>query len=126
MVDAGFMQSVLGQPSTLLINTLTGRDFRGEEPSRYGRPGRIPGSVNLPWPGLLGEDGGFLPLAEARRQLEAAGTAAAGEIVCYCGGGISATMALFQLHRLGYRNLKLYDASLAEWAKDPDLPIECG
>ena len=41
-----------------------------------------------------------------------------------CGGGISATVALFQLHRLGYANLALYDASMSEWASDPSLPIE--
>jgi len=47
-------------------------------------------------------------------------------VVCYCGGGISATEALFLLHRLGHRKLALYDASMAEWARDETLPIECG
>jgi len=48
----------------------------------------------------------------------------ADRVVCYCGGGISATMGLFLLHRLGHRNLALYDASMAEWARDETLPIE--
>ena len=36
------------------------------------------------------------------------------------------TIDLFLLHRLGYDNLSLYDASMAEWAKDFSLPIETG
>jgi thiosulfate/3-mercaptopyruvate sulfurtransferase len=44
--------------------------------------------------------------------------------MCYCGGGISATLDLFMLHRLGYENLTLYDGSMSEWARDPSLPIE--
>ena len=56
----------------------------------------------------------------------AIGAERAERIVCYCGGGISATVGLFLLHRLGYDNLALYDASMAEWARDETLPIERG
>ena len=41
-------------------------------------------------------------------------------------GGGSATIDLFLLHRLGYRNLTLYDGSMGEWARDASLPIETG
>jgi thiosulfate/3-mercaptopyruvate sulfurtransferase len=41
-------------------------------------------------------------------------------------GGISATIDLFLLHRLGYDHLSLYDGSMGEWAKDASLPIETG
>jgi thiosulfate/3-mercaptopyruvate sulfurtransferase len=127
MVDRAFVLQKLDDASTLLINTLSEADFRGEEPSRYGRPGRIPGSVNLPWPGLVDPTGmTFVPPKEAARQLDAVGAGAAEEIVCYCGGGISATTALFHLHRLGRCDIRLYDASMAEWAKDDELPIERG
>jgi thiosulfate/3-mercaptopyruvate sulfurtransferase len=112
---------------TCLVNTLSVADFQGEEPSRYGRPGRIPHSVNLPWPELTEpESGTFIPLAQAQERLAAIGAARADRVVCYCGGGISATEALFLLHRLGHENLALYDASMAEWARDEALPIERG
>ena len=42
-------------------------------------------------------------------------------VICYCGGGISATIDLFLLHQLGYDDLTLYDGSMGEWARD-----ECG
>ena len=41
------------------------------------------------------------------------------QVMCYCGGGISATVDLFLMHQLGYDNLTLYDASMGEWARDP-------
>ena len=45
-------------------------------------------------------------------------------IISYCGGGIAATSVLFSLFRLGYYNFALYDASMSEWAKKDDAPME--
>jgi thiosulfate/3-mercaptopyruvate sulfurtransferase len=126
-VDKSAVLQAIDDLSICLINTLSEPDFRGDEPSRYGRPGHIPGSVNLPWPGLTDpETNAFIPLDQAKAQLATIGADQAQRIVCYCGGGISATMGLFLLHRLGYENLSLYDASMAEWARDEALPIERG
>jgi thiosulfate/3-mercaptopyruvate sulfurtransferase len=127
MLDKEAMLRAIDEPATCLVNTLSSADFRGNEPSRYGRPGRIPRSVNLPWQGLTDPDSGtFIPLEQAQARLAAIGAGRADRVVCYCGGGISATEALFLLHRLGHRNLALYDASMAEWARDQTLPIERG
>jgi thiosulfate/3-mercaptopyruvate sulfurtransferase len=125
MLDKDAVLGAIDDPGTCLVNTLSVADFRGEESSRYGRPGHIPHSVNLPWPELTDpESGTFIPLDEAQTRLAAIGAGRADRVVCYCGGGISATMGLFLLHRLGHRNLALYDASMAEWARDETLPIE--
>jgi thiosulfate/3-mercaptopyruvate sulfurtransferase len=126
-VDKGAVLDAIDDPGACLINTLSEPDFRGGEPSRYGRPGRIPNSVNLPWPDLTEpETNVLIPLDRAAQRIEALGAGQAERIVCYCGGGISATMGLFLLRRLGYDNLALYDASMAEWARDETLPIERG
>jgi thiosulfate/3-mercaptopyruvate sulfurtransferase len=124
-VDKSAVLQALGERDVCLINTLSEPDFRGAEPSRYGRPGHIPGSVNLPWPDLTEPESNLLiPLDEAAARIAALGADRAKRIVCYCGGGISATMGLLLLHRLGYDKLALYDASMAEWARDESLPIE--
>ena len=110
-----------------MVNALAPEFFLGSGPSRYGRPGRIPGSVSVPAASLLDPaDGTFVSLDEARRAHEAAGVTPDKHVVAYCGGGISATVGLFLLHQLGYPDLTLYDASMGEWARDPELPIETG
>ena len=116
-----------GDPNTVVVNALGPQFHKGLEPSRYGRPGRIPGSVNVSAATLVDpETKTFLPPAEAEKKFAAAGVTKDKRVVAYCGGGISATMDLLQLHRLGYDKLTLYDGSMGEWAKDEKLPIETG
>lgn len=117
----------LGDATSTMVNALAPEFFLGSGPSRYGRPGRIPGSVSIPAASLLDpSDGTFVSLDEARRAHEAAGVTPDHHVVAYCGGGISATVGLFLLHQLGYPDLTLYDASMGEWARAPELPIETG
>ncbi|TKW77124.1 MAG: sulfurtransferase, partial [Bradyrhizobium icense] len=94
---------------------------------RYGRPGRIPGSVNVPAATLIDAQAKtFVSPEDAAPKFAAQGITKDKRVVAYCGGGISATIDLFQLHRLGYDNITLYDGSMGEWAKDETLPIETG
>jgi len=112
---------------TVVVNALGPQFHKGLEPSRYGRPGRIPGSVNVSAATLFDPTTkAFVPLTEAEAKFAAQGVARDKRVIAYCGGGISATIDLFLLHRLGYDNLSLYDGSMGEWAKDESLPIERG
>jgi thiosulfate/3-mercaptopyruvate sulfurtransferase len=114
-------------PEFVIVNALGPQFHQGLEPSRYGRPGRIPGSVNVPAASLVdAERKTFTPLTDAAAKFAAAGVGKDRRIIAYCGGGISATIDLFLLHQLGFDNLTLYDGSMGEWAKDPVLPIETG
>lgn len=111
----------------LLINALNPSYHLGNAPSRYGRPGRIPSSINL----YAGESidpktHTFVSLLEAKKMFDAIGAPDADRIFVYCGSGISATINLFMMHRLGYNNIALYDGSMNEWAPDESLPIEIG
>jgi thiosulfate/3-mercaptopyruvate sulfurtransferase len=113
--------------NTVVVNALNQQLHRALEPSRYGRPGRIPGSCNVSAATLVDpQTKAFVPLAEAEAKFAAQGVTRDKRVVAYCGGGISATVDLFLLHRLGYDNLTLYDGSMGEWAKDSSLPIEVG
>jgi thiosulfate/3-mercaptopyruvate sulfurtransferase len=112
---------------TVIVNALGPQFHKGLEPSRYGRPGRVPGSCNVSAATLLDpQTKAFIPLADAEMKFAAHGVTKDKRVVAYCGGGISATIDLFLLHRLGYQNLTLYDGSMGEWAKDTSLPIETG
>ena len=119
------MKAALADTSTVIVNALPPELHRGAGPSRYGRPGRVPGSVNVPAGRLLDRNTKtFVPLADAGVKFSAAGVESSKNVICYCGGGISATVDLFLLYQLGYKNLTLYDGSMGEWAKDNSLPIE--
>ena len=124
-VDAAAVKAAIGRSDSVTVNALGPQFHHGLEPSRYGRPGRIPGSVNVPAATLVDAKGkNFASLADAAGKFEAQGVTKDKRVVCYCGGGISATIDLFLLHQLGYDNLTLYDGSMGEWAKDNSLPIE--
>jgi thiosulfate/3-mercaptopyruvate sulfurtransferase len=126
-VDKGRVLAASRDPGVAIVNALGPQFHRGLEPSRYGRPGRIPGSVNVPAASLVNpRDKSFIPLDDAAAKFAEAGIGKDRPVVVYCGGGISATIDLFVLHQLGFDDLALYDGSMGEWARDPALPIERG
>ncbi|MCK9249247.1 MAG: sulfurtransferase [Solirubrobacteraceae bacterium] len=121
------VERMSAEGGTCLVNALSTAVFRGDGPSNYSRPGRIPGSVSAPWEGLVDRDTWrFRPLPELRAHLDAAGALGDEPVVAYCGGGISATVDLFALSLLGRDDARLYDGSLTEWSADPELPLETG
>jgi len=123
-VDKGAVLAAVRGANTAIVNALGPQFHQGLEPSRYGRPGRIPGSVNVPAATLIDGRKNFVAPGDAQVAFAAQGVSRDKRVICYCGGGISATIDLFLLHQLGYDNLTLYDGSMGEWAKDPALPIE--
>ena len=126
-VDKHGVAAARGELDRVVVNALGPQFHKGLEPSRYGRPGRIPGSVNVPAATLVDPSTkGFASLADAQAKFNAQGVTKDKKVVCYCGGGISATIDLFLLHQLGYDDLTLYDGSMGEWARDHSLPIETG
>ncbi|MGH7375769.1 MAG: sulfurtransferase [Candidatus Rokuibacteriota bacterium] len=124
-VDKTAVQAAIGDPRTVTVNALGPQSHQGREPSLYGRPGRVPGSVNVPAASLVDPTTKrFVSPADALARFAAAGIVPERRVIAYCGGGISATVDLFLLHQLGFDDLTLYDGSMGEWAKDPSLPIE--
>jgi thiosulfate/3-mercaptopyruvate sulfurtransferase len=124
-VDKKAVLTALNSRDVAFVNALGPQFHSGLEPSRYGRPGRIPGSVNVPAAALVSPAAkDFIAPSDAETRFAARGVTKEKQIICYCGGGISATIDLFLLYQLGYDNLSLYDGSMGEWAKDPSLPIE--
>jgi thiosulfate/3-mercaptopyruvate sulfurtransferase len=77
--------------------------WRGESNPIDKVPGRIPGALNSPWKE---------PVAELPE----------GEVVCYCGSGVTASVILHRLHLAG-REGKLYPGSWSEW-EQLGLPVE--
>jgi thiosulfate/3-mercaptopyruvate sulfurtransferase len=122
--DSNAVRAAIGASGSITVNALGPQFHKGLEPSRYGRPGRIPGSVNVPAATLTNAAKTLIAPAEAEAKFAAQGVTKDKNVIAYCGGGISATVDLFLLYQLGYDNLTLYDGSMGEWAKDETLPIE--
>jgi thiosulfate/3-mercaptopyruvate sulfurtransferase len=109
-----------------LLNALSPAVFRGEE-NRYGRAGRIPGSVNVYAHSIVDpETHRLLPRAELRERFGAVGALNGERVVAYCGGGISATLDAFALTLLGADDVAVYDGSMSEWIADRARPLERG
>lgn len=121
------VRQAIGDAATCTIDALPSAVHRGEAGLGYARPGHIAGSVNVPFESLLEpQTGCFRPREELRARLRAAGALERPRAITYCGGGIAATMAALALVRAGHPNVAVYDGSLDEWSRDPELPMQTG
>lgn len=88
--------------------------------------GHIPGARHLFFRDLFNADGTFKPEHELRAAFGKAGVDLTAPIVTSCGSGVTASVLLFALHRLGVEDAALYDGSWSEWGADPDTPKATG
>jgi thiosulfate/3-mercaptopyruvate sulfurtransferase len=118
----------LDDPDAMILDTRSPAEFAGED-VRAARGGHIPGAVNVDWI-LASNDTAaptLKPAEELRALYEGAGvTPDRAMILIYCQSGMRASHTYLVLRLLGYENLRLYDASWAEWGNDAEVPIESG
>lgn len=134
----------LGRGDTVILDCLTPElyDGGGERHLWGQRPGHIPGAVNVPYlanvdpalatatasdrDALLAALTSFTMASEAALSAlyRKAGVDPDDRVIAYCGRGFAAACGLLALRRLGYRDVRLYDGSWAEWSGDPSLPCE--
>jgi len=108
----------------LLVDARAGERYRGEVEPIDPKAGHIPGACNLAWRSLLGPDWRFLPAAELRRKFEAAG-ADKGDVVMYCGSGVSSCVNVLAFELAGLGRARLYPGSWSDWSNQ-DLPVATG
>lgn len=102
-IDADTLNARRGE--LVLVDARTPNRWRGEPNPVDQPPGRVPGAINAPWNAPAVE----LP---------------SGELVAYCGSGVTACVVLHRAHLAG-RDGKLYPGSYSDWSKR-GLPTETG
>ena len=102
-IDAGELAERLEE--LVVVDARRPERFRGEENPIDRVPGRVPGALNAPWDEPLPE----LP---------------EGELVAYCGSGVTSCVTLHRLWLAG-REGRLYPGSWSEW-EQLGLPVTRG
>jgi thiosulfate/3-mercaptopyruvate sulfurtransferase len=105
-VGADELAGRLGDADLVVLDARVPARYRGEANPVDRVPGRIPGALNAPW----NEPTGSVP--------------SDGDVVAYCGSGVTACVVLHRLTLAG-REAKLYPGSWSEW-EGLDLPVERG
>jgi thiosulfate/3-mercaptopyruvate sulfurtransferase len=102
-IEVEELAAALGDERLVLLDARPRPRFRGEPNAIDRVPGRIPGARCAPW---------NEPLPEVP----------AGELVAYCGSGVTASVLVHRLALAG-REARLYPGSWSEW-EQRDLPVE--
>ena len=115
----------IGDGAVCTINALSPDVYSGTAQMNYGRPGHIPGSKNVYYGSILDKQT-FRSADEIAAAMDRVGARKSDRVITYCGGGISATVDAFALKLIGYDNVAVYDGSMSEWVRDPNLPLVTG
>lgn len=135
LTSTGDVVGKLGDPGVQLVDARTAKEFRGED-IRALRGGHIPGAINIPfeqnWQDpdtmrklarrqVAGKDGMSLKPRDQLLALYAA-LDPEKETIVYCQSGVRAAETAVVLESLGFRNVRVYDASWLGYGNTFDAP----
>ncbi|CAA9583949.1 MAG: Thiosulfate sulfurtransferase, rhodanese [uncultured Truepera sp.] len=115
------VQAKLGDAGVTLIDARSPERYRGEVEPLDKKAGHIPGAINKPFIENL-EHGHF----KSPEALSARFAEAAGEVILYCGSGVSAAHNALALEEAGIRGVKLYVGSWSDWSSHDENPVATG
>lgn len=125
LVDAAAVARDLHNPDVVLLDARAAERYAGSTEPLDPVAGHIPGAVNHPCQTNLQAEGTFDQSAALRQRFDAVlGPAEPGQVVSYCGSGVTACHNLLALALAGLDGGKLYAGSWSEWCSDPARPIE--
>ena len=111
-----------------VVDARSAARFSGAEadPRPGVRAGHMPGSKNIPYSALFGEDGSFKSASEIKALFDGAGIDLGKPLVATCGSGITAPVLAFGAALIGKTDVAVYDGSWSEWGANPHNPVVAG
>ncbi len=124
----GAVKSAGKDAAAALLDVRTREEYQGEPRSKQ-RTGHIPGAKWWPWDGAVAFDNGFRAKTADQLQKSLADIGVEKKdqpIITYCQTGHRASQAYLTLRSLGYDNVRVFDGSMAEYARDQRAPLQLG
>lgn len=122
LVDKNYVQNALLKKDKLVVDARLKRFYDGD-PTGNPRDGHITGALNLPFPDLIDSFTCIKPIAELQVYFDKVNTDKHKEMIGYCFIGQTASVVYLAGRLLGYP-MRIYDGSLQEWSRLPELPME--
>lgn len=115
--------------TALVLDARTADRFAGETEPVDARAGHIPGARNLSVRDHVDGDGRLRALGELRARFAAIGLDAPaedGQVIAYCGSGVTACHELLVLEHAGLGRGRIYAGSWSQYAADDQRPVATG
>jgi thiosulfate/3-mercaptopyruvate sulfurtransferase len=122
LVDKDYVLHALKTKSGEIVDARAKRWYDGD-PTGNPRDGHIAGALNLPYPDMIDSSNTIKPKEVIEKNFQAVVPDKNKELVTYCFIGQTASVIYLTGRSLGY-NVKLYDGSMQEWSRLPELPME--
>lgn len=113
------------QADVRLVDGRPAAQFSGAEPGKvfhtnkaHARKGHIPGAANVFWQDNFNADGTFKSAVELRKLYKDVNIEKDNRVITYCNEGLHAAPPWFVLTQLlEFKDVRLYDSSMAEWSQ---------
>jgi thiosulfate/3-mercaptopyruvate sulfurtransferase len=127
VVDADAVRGMLERGDGRVLDARAPERYRGEVEPIDKIAGHIPGAMNHPFKSNVDPSGVFKQRDELRAHLlTSTGGIAPGQVVNYCGSGVTACQNILAMEHAGLTGSKLYAGSWSEWSADPARPVATG
>ncbi len=122
LVNKEYVQNALQNNTAEIVDARLKRWYDGD-PTGNPRDGHITGAKNIPFPDMVDSTNSLKPVEVLTKNFSSVIPGKEKEVVVYCFIGQTASVDYLVGRSLGYK-MKLYDGSLQEWSRMPELPME--